>query len=147
MVNYFSHLFSVLVFSRVLEVAVTGTIKLCACDVSPCAGKCQVFNTEQCQPFEQCFNELNGRFGYVYPKIKEGTEDEAVVHVYVDDACTIEKFDPETNGWAGFCDTNCWSTRSMIGADGCTSSSSSSSSSISFVSLTLSFLAFLFLAQ
>ena len=137
MVNYFCLIFFILVISRDFELAVSDTIKLCACDFSPCAGSCQVFNAEECQPFEQCFNELNGRFGYIYPKIQG---DEAVVNVYVDANCTIEKFDPEYNGWRGFCDSNCWSTRSMVGADGCISSSSSSSSFSSLNVFSLYFL-------
>jgi hypothetical protein len=38
-----------------------------------------------------------------------------------------ERFDPTTNGWTGFCNTACWSTKYSIGAGKCTSDDSSAS--------------------
>eukprot|EP00980_Cylindrotheca_fusiformis_P020208 scaffold7294_cov93-Cylindrotheca_fusiformis.AAC.7 len=97
------------------------TVELCACPDSPCPGSCRVYETEQCQPFYQCFSEANGLFGHVYPTLSSDGR-EVVVKVYGNSTCPsgAEVFDSAENGWAGFCNTACWSLKSNIGAGQCT---------------------------
>jgi hypothetical protein len=109
----------------------TDTITLCACPMSACAGRCRDYRIGECQQFDQCFDEINGIFGYVQPELLPGDE-EVIVTVFYDENCnSTPLFDSSLNGWQGYCSTKCWSTRSMIGSGGCFSSGTLSDSASS----------------
>ena len=92
-------------------------VRLCGCPQSACPENCNIFSMNECQPMYTCFLEGNGLFGYVRPEFD--SDGEVLVRVYTDGTCQTQKFDPASNGFKGSCDSDCWSTVSKIGAQGC----------------------------
>jgi len=99
-------------------------MQLCGCPVvSACPARCGTFELGKCQPFYQCFRELNGLFGYVLPVGDFETSENITVDVYNDEKCTQLRFtDPVMYGWEGSCSSDCWGpgpNSSKIGARAC----------------------------
>jgi hypothetical protein len=93
-------------------------VRLCGCpESSACPDNCGFYALGECQPLYQCFLEANGIFGYTKPE--RAADGDILVHMYHDADCETKKFDTETNGFKGACDSECWSTTSNIGAQFC----------------------------
>lgn len=116
----------------------SGSIQLSAsCTDSACPGKHQTFPIGVCSLMYQCFQEANGKFGYIYPRIVDREKEVVAVDIYdVNDIdCSgAKRFeDPLSVGWMGTCSDECWgelTSQIGVGPMGCDFSGNDGTSNV-----------------